>query len=155
MENMINAFTISFYRIMLNIKCMDRIPNKTTHDLTKTSPLIFRVSSHQLTFCSHPLCMPDSGLVKEYALYIPPCGRTYAHTVFAVCSNPCGKYWCDVAAKPNCFICLRLLKLEKACGHCLEELLYSWTSHKRPTKMSNLGFCLGEIRPQMVGFLSH
>lgn len=138
---MINAFTISFNRIMLNIKCVDRILNETNHNLTNTSPLIFKVRTRQLTFYSHPLCMPDSGLVKEYALSIPPFGRTSAHTVFALCSNSFGKYWCDVAAKLNCFTFPRLLKLEKAWGHqvCIRPVMVMMnlvTDHKLPGKIT-------------------
>ena len=75
MENKINAFATSCYRVMLNIKRVDRIPNETIYNLTNTTPLVARVKIHQLKFLGHILRLEDGEPVKEYALYIPPHGK--------------------------------------------------------------------------------
>lgn len=75
MENKINAFATSCYRVMLNIKRMDRIPNETIYNLTNTIPLIARVRTRQLKFLGHILRLTDDEPVKEYALYVPPYGK--------------------------------------------------------------------------------
>jgi hypothetical protein len=75
MENKINAFATSCYRIMLNIKRLDKIPNSTIYNLTDTEPLIVQVRTRQLKFLGHILRLPDTEPVKEYALYIPPYGK--------------------------------------------------------------------------------
>jgi len=75
MENKINAFATSCYRIMLNIKRTDRVPNSTIYNMTNTSCLIERVRTQQLKFLGHILRMPDDEPVKLYALYAPSHGR--------------------------------------------------------------------------------
>ena len=42
MENKINSFGTSCYRIMLNIKRIDKVPNVTIYNLTETVPLVER-----------------------------------------------------------------------------------------------------------------
>ena len=44
MENKINSFGTSCYRIMLDIRRIDRVPNATIYSLTETAPLIETVS---------------------------------------------------------------------------------------------------------------
>ena len=75
MVNKINSFGTSCYRIMLNIKRTDRVPNATIYSLTETTPLIERVRTKQLKFLGHILRMPHDEPVKEYALYIPTHGK--------------------------------------------------------------------------------
>jgi len=75
MENKINAFGTSCYRIMLGIKRADRVPNATIYKLTETTPLIERVRTQQLKFLGHILRMPDGEPVKDYALYTPTHGK--------------------------------------------------------------------------------
>ena len=75
MINKINSFGTSCYRIMLNIKRTDRVPNATIYSLTETTPLIERVRTKQLKFLGHILRMPHDEPVKEYALYIPTHGK--------------------------------------------------------------------------------
>ena len=50
MEDKINAFATSCYRIMLNIKRVNRVSNTTVHNLTNTAPLILYVRACQLKF---------------------------------------------------------------------------------------------------------
>ena len=75
MESEINAFGTSCYRIMLNIKRIDRVSNAKIYDLTQTAPLVENVRTRQLRFLGHVLRMPDDEPCKEYALYIPPNGE--------------------------------------------------------------------------------
>ena len=53
MENKINSFGTSCYRIMLNIKRVDRVPNTTIYNLTETTPLVVRARIRQLKFIGH------------------------------------------------------------------------------------------------------
>ena len=75
METKINAFATSCYRIMLNIKRVDRIPNETIYNLTNTTPLVARVKIHQLKLLGHILRLEYGEPGNEYALYIPPHGK--------------------------------------------------------------------------------
>ncbi|XP_035696849.1 uncharacterized protein LOC118430246 [Branchiostoma floridae] len=75
MENKINSFATSCYRIMLSIKRIDRVPNSTIYDMTKTKPLIQHVRLRQLNFLGHVLRMPEDEPVSLYALYVSPHGR--------------------------------------------------------------------------------
>ena len=75
MESETNAFGTSCYRIMLNIKRIDRVSNAKIYDLTQTAPLVENVRTRQLRFLGHVLRMPDDEPCKEYALYIPPNGK--------------------------------------------------------------------------------
>ena len=75
MENKINAFATSCYRIMLNIKRVDRVSNAKIYALTNMEPLINLVRSRQLRFLGHILRMPDEEPSRIYALYTPPHGK--------------------------------------------------------------------------------
>ena len=75
MESEINAFGTSCYRIVLNMKRIDRVSNAKIYDLTQTAPLVENVRTRQLRFLGHVLRMPDDEPCKEYALYIPPHGK--------------------------------------------------------------------------------
>ena len=57
MENKINAFATSCYRIMLNIKRIDHVLNTTVYSMTNTVPLIHLVRHRQLKFLGHILRM--------------------------------------------------------------------------------------------------
>ena len=50
MENKINAFATSCFRIMLNIKRIDHVLNTTVYSMTNTVPLIHLVRHRQLNF---------------------------------------------------------------------------------------------------------
>ncbi len=75
MENKINSFGTSCYRIMLDIKRIDKVPNVTIYNLTGTVPLVEKARNRQLKFLGHVLRMPDEEPVKEYALYVPKHGK--------------------------------------------------------------------------------
>ena len=57
MENKINAFATSCYRVMLNIKRIDHVLNTTVYSMTNTVPLIHLVRHHQLKFLGHIIRM--------------------------------------------------------------------------------------------------
>ena len=75
MENKINAFATSCYRIMLNIKRLDCVSNERIYHLTNTQPLINTVRQRQLRFLGHILRMPEEEPCRRYALYVPTHGR--------------------------------------------------------------------------------
>ena len=75
MENKINAFATSCYRIMLNIKRLDCVSNARIHVMTNTQPLINTVRQRQLRFLGHILRMPDDEPCRRYALFVPTHGR--------------------------------------------------------------------------------
>ena len=75
MESKINAFATSCYRIMLNIKRTDHVPNTAIYNMTMTEPLINSVRTRQLRFLGHILRLPDKEPARRYALYAPPHGK--------------------------------------------------------------------------------
>ena len=75
MENKINAFATSCFRIMLNIKRLDCVSTERIYHLTNTQPLINTVRQRQLRFLGHILRMPEEEPYRRYALYVPTHGR--------------------------------------------------------------------------------
>ena len=75
MENKINAFATSCYRVMLNIKHIDHVLNTTVYSMTNTVPLIHLVRHRQLKFLGHILRMSKEEPARRYALYIPIIGK--------------------------------------------------------------------------------
>ena len=75
MENKINSFATSCYRVMLNIKRIDHVPNSRIYDDTNTEPLVNRVRLRQLKFLGHILRMPEEEPCRLFALYTPSHGR--------------------------------------------------------------------------------
>ena len=75
MENKINAFATSCYRVMLNIKRIDHVLNTTVYSMINTLPLIHLVRHRQLKFLGHILRMSKEELARRYALYIPAIGK--------------------------------------------------------------------------------
>ena len=75
MENKINAFATTCYRVMLNIKRIDHVLNTTVYSMTNTVPLIYLVRHRQLKFLGHILRMSKEEPARRYALYIPTIGK--------------------------------------------------------------------------------
>ena len=71
MENKINAFATSCYRVVLNIKRIDHVLNTTVYSMTNTVPVIHMVRHRQLKFLGHILRMSKEEPARGYALYIP------------------------------------------------------------------------------------
>ena len=57
MENKINVFATSCYRVKLNIKRIDHVLNPTVYSMTNTVPLIHLARHRQLKFLGHILRM--------------------------------------------------------------------------------------------------
>ena len=71
MREQINSFGKICYRILLNIRRIDRIPNATIYSLTETAPLIERVRLRQLIFLGHVLgSFPENEPVREFSIYV-------------------------------------------------------------------------------------
>ena len=75
MENKINAFATSCYRVMLNIKRIGHVLNITVYSMTNTVPLIHLVRRHQLKFLGHTLQISKEEPARRYALYVPTIGK--------------------------------------------------------------------------------
>ena len=75
LQNKINAFATSCYRVMLNIKRIDHVLNTTVYSMTNTVPLIHLVRHRQLKFLGHILRMSKEEPARRYALYIPTIGK--------------------------------------------------------------------------------
>ncbi|XP_073231851.1 uncharacterized protein [Porites lutea] len=70
MESEINAFGTSCYRIMLNIKRIDRVSNAKIYDLTQTAPLVENVRTRQLRFLGHVLrCLMMSHARSTHCIF--------------------------------------------------------------------------------------
>ena len=82
MENKINAFATSCYRVMLNIKRIDYVLNTTVYSTTNTVPLIHLVRHRQLKFLGHILRMSKEGPARRYDLYIPTIGKRRPRTSY-------------------------------------------------------------------------
>ena len=68
MENKINAFATSCYRVMLNIKRNDHVLNTTVYSMTNTVLQIHLVRHRQLKFLGHILRMSKEEPARRYAL---------------------------------------------------------------------------------------
>ena len=71
MENNINAFATSCYRVMLNIKRIDNFLNTTVYSMTNTVPLIHLVRHRQMKFLGHILRISKEEPARRYVPYIP------------------------------------------------------------------------------------
>ena len=94
MENKINAFATSCYRIMLGIKRIDRVRNTQIHEMTNTQSLINTVRQRQLRFLGHILRMPEDELGWRYALFVPTHGqkktRSTEDKLYILCPEAAG-----------------------------------------------------------------
>ena len=75
MKMSINSFATSCYRILLNIKRIDRSPNAELYDRVQTQPLVSIVMKRQLTFLGHHLRMDPTEPAQIYGLYSPTPGK--------------------------------------------------------------------------------
>ena len=87
MENKINAFATSCYRVMLNIKRIDHVLNTTVYSMTNTVPLIHLVRHRQLKFLGHIRRMSKEKPARRYALYIPTIGKRRPGQMKEQCKN--------------------------------------------------------------------
>ena len=66
-ENKINVFATSCYRIMLSVKRLYCVSNAILH-VTNNQPLINTAGERQLRFLGYILRLPDDKLCRRYAL---------------------------------------------------------------------------------------
>jgi hypothetical protein len=128
LENILNSFATTCYRIMLNIKRLDKISNTTIYERVKQEPLTHTIQRRQLRYIGHCLRRTTNEFVNMYALYTPKNGHgkrrrgrprlTYAEYVAKLINNdepPTSdeirkaaanrKHWLDIviACKPRLF----------------------------------------------------
>ena len=72
LENSLNSFATSCYRVMLNIKRIDKVSNIRIHELIGIKdPLVLTVQRRQLRFVGHCLRKAENELINKYVLYTP------------------------------------------------------------------------------------
>ena len=78
LENSLNSFATSCYRVMLNNKRIDKVSNKRIYELVGINdPLVLTVQRRQLKFVGHSLRKADSALINKYVLYTPEPSHGY------------------------------------------------------------------------------
>ena len=75
MENKINAFATSCYRVMLNIKRIDHVLNTAVYSMTNTVPLIHLVRHRQLKFLGHILRMSKEEPLEDMLCTFQPLAK--------------------------------------------------------------------------------
>ena len=75
-EKTLNSFTTSCYRIMLNIKQLNKISNNTVYKTVKQEPLTQTIQRRQLRFIGHCLRRNTNELSNIYAIYTPKAGHS-------------------------------------------------------------------------------
>ena len=74
-KNQLNSFATSCYRIMLNIKRIDRVSNQQILNIMKRKNLAETVIIRQLRSLGHWLRKPADSIINKYALYTTNEGR--------------------------------------------------------------------------------
>ena len=78
LANKINSFATSCFRIILNIKKLDKIPNLDIYRTINEDPLIHTVHQRQLRWIGHALRKDKNEPTRIFALYepVPSHGKT-------------------------------------------------------------------------------
>jgi len=76
MNQLINSFATSAYRIMTGVKRLDKVRNTTVLISVSRNDLIHTVHDRQLRFLGHMLRNTYSPLASTYVLYQPTHGTT-------------------------------------------------------------------------------
>ena len=71
LKQSLNSFATSAYRIMLNIKRLDKRTNAEIYELTGQKPLVNVVQNLQLRYIGHCLRRKVAEPINMYALYTP------------------------------------------------------------------------------------
>lgn len=71
MQNSLNSFATSRYRIMLDIKKMDRISNQAVYEAVEKNQLILQIQQRQLRFVGHSLRRDPNDQINKNVLYAP------------------------------------------------------------------------------------
>jgi hypothetical protein len=75
LEKSLNSFATSCYRIILNIKRLDKISNNRIYETVKQEPLVQTIQRRQLRFIGHCLRRNQTEFTNTYALYTPKPGH--------------------------------------------------------------------------------
>jgi hypothetical protein len=75
LEKSLNSFATSCYRIILNIKRLDKISNNRIYEMVKQEPLVQTIQRRQLRFIGHCLRRNQTEFTNTYALYTPKPGH--------------------------------------------------------------------------------
>ena len=75
LEDKLNSFATSCYRIMLGVKRLDFIRNEDLLRQVKQKPLILEIHRRQLKFLGHILRKPTDEPINKYAFYLPRHGK--------------------------------------------------------------------------------
>ncbi len=76
-ERSLNSFATNCYRVMLNIKRLDRVTNSEIYRQIKNAtgkeiePLTLQIQRRQLRYVGHCLRKAENELINKYALYTP------------------------------------------------------------------------------------
>ena len=71
LKQSLNSFATNCYRVMLNIKRLDRISNAEIYKRIGIDELVLQIQRRQLRFVGHSLRRPENELINKYVLYQP------------------------------------------------------------------------------------
>ena len=71
LEKSLNSFATYCYRVMLNIKRLDKRKNEDIYKIVSQEPLAITVQQRQLRFLGHCLRKDVGELINKYVLYEP------------------------------------------------------------------------------------
>jgi sorting nexin-29 len=71
LESTLNSFATNCYRIMLNIKRLDKISNQKVYEIVKRNQLALQVQQRQLRFVGHCLRRDTNDPINKYVLWAP------------------------------------------------------------------------------------
>ena len=71
LEQSLNSYSTSCFRIMLNIKRLDKISNEEIYTKIGITPLVHQIQRRQLKYVGHCLRKDKNELINKYVLYKP------------------------------------------------------------------------------------
>ena len=71
LEQNLNSFATNCYRVILNIKRLDRVSNAEIYHKIGIDPLVLQIQRRQLRYVGHSLRKPEFELINKYVLYQP------------------------------------------------------------------------------------
>lgn len=71
LKQSLNSFATNCYRVMLNIKRLDKVSNAVIYQTIGIDPLDLQIQRRQLRYIGHCLRKPEFELTNKYVLYQP------------------------------------------------------------------------------------
>ena len=71
----LNSYLTNCLRIILGIKCLDKVTNNQLYNISQQRPLIHTIQKRQLKWVGHILRKPFDEPLNIYALYLPTHGK--------------------------------------------------------------------------------